>query len=111
MKTLLDGGYEFIVVQSAGNGQNGYAQDAIYTDIFAASPSRTFGSYSSEMRTKINERILIVGAAQRWRSAIQQAQFSNGGAQVDICAPGYDVYSCYGNSSYWYMSGTSMSRR
>lgn len=111
MKTLLDGGYEFIVVQSAGNGQNGYAQDAIYNGYFC---SVTFtnlpGSYSSEMRTKINERILIVGAAQRVGALqFQQAQFSNGGAQVDICAPGYDVYSCYGNSSYWYMSGTSMS--
>ena len=39
---------------------------------------------------------------RRWSS-------SSGGPEVDLAAPGHQVYACLGNSSYGYRSGTSMS--
>ena len=36
------------------------------------------------------------------------ASFSNFGAAVDICAPGYDIYSAIRGGEYGWMSGTSM---
>jgi subtilisin family serine protease len=36
------------------------------------------------------------------------AMFSNYGSQVDICAPGQDIWSCFPDNKYFRMSGTSM---
>jgi len=38
----------------------------------------------------------------------KKASFSNYGSWVDICAPGYDIYSTYPTSTYAKASGTSM---
>lgn len=109
MYPLLQAGYEFIVVQSAGNGQGGYSQDAIYNGYFCSVTYTNLTGISTEMVQKINERIIVVGSAYRYSQGVyRQATTSNAGSQVDICAPGVDVYSCYAGNSYWYMSGTSM---
>lgn len=109
MAPLLDAGYDFIVVQSAGNGQGGYSQDAIYNGYFCSITNTNLFSISTEMKQKINERIIIVGSADYSGDlAFFQAPTSNAGSQVDICAPGVSIYSCYANDQYNYMSGTSM---
>lgn len=108
MTPLLNAGYDFIVAESSGNGQNGYSQDAIYNGYFC---SVTYANCpgTTTMKNKINDRILVVGNAQRTGTlAFQQNRSSNAGSQVDICAPGTDIWSCYANDSYYYMSGTSM---
>lgn len=124
MKPLIDYGYEFIVVQSAGNGQynsqlGGYAsQDAIYNGYFCSVTYTNLTGISTEMKQKINERIIIVGSAQRNNKLdYLQAETSNAGSQVDICAPGVNIFSCYASIDevnrpdlgyYGFMSGTSM---
>ena len=114
MKPLLDAGYEFVVVQSAGNGQGGYSQDAVYNGYFCSVTYTNMTGIPTEMINKINERIIVVGSAQFTGDLVfSQAASSNAGSQVDICAPGVNVYSCYAYEEsidliYWYMSGTSM---
>lgn len=109
MAPLLDVGYDFIVVQSAGNGHNGYSQDAIYNGYFCCITDTNMINIETDMKQKINARIIIVGSADYSGDlAFFQAPSSNAGSQVDICAPGVSVYSCYAGNSYWHMSGTSM---
>ncbi len=109
MTPLLNAGYDFIVVESSGNGQNGYSQDAIYNGYFC-SVNYANCPGTTTMKNKINDRILVVGNAQRTGTlAFQQYRSSNAGSQVDICAPGTDIWSCYASDSYGYMTGTSMS--
>ncbi|OQA68648.1 MAG: Subtilisin E precursor [Firmicutes bacterium ADurb.Bin262] len=109
MTPLLNQGFDFIVVQSAGNGTKaGYSKDAIFNGYFC-SVTYTNLLGTTEMVNKINARIIIVGAAERVSAlSFMQAEWSNAGSQVDICAPGVNVYSTYTGSSYNYLSGTSM---
>jgi hypothetical protein len=89
MRYLLDANYEFIVVQSAGNGQGGYSQDAVYNGYFCSVTYTNMTGITPEMNIRINERIIIVGSAERITdSYFVQAESSNAGSQVDICAPG-----------------------
>lgn len=111
MASLLYQGYDFVVVQSAGNGDsNGIGVDAINNGWFC---SITRGNCHNKVVSADNilNRVIVVGAAERNGSSYQQAQFSNGGTRVDICAPGVDVYSTVtGGFSGKYSdgSGTSM---
>ena len=103
MRRLLEMGYDFVVVQSAGNS----ARDARQNSFF-------FLITDDELR----QRIIGVGAMDESGNI---ADFSNHGAMVDVLAPGVRIYSTVarsnsayedrfvdddGNTQYW--SGTSM---
>ena len=111
MASLLSQGYDFVVVQSAGNGaSDGIGVDAIYNGWFS---SITRNNCYNNLNTvnDILDRIIIVGAAEQNNGTYRQARFSNGGNQVDICAPGVDIYSTITGGiagKYGNMSGTSM---
>ncbi len=109
MTSLLNKGYDFIVCQSAGNGQNGNSQDAVFNGYFCSITDDNLTG-TLEMNQKINDRIIIVGSAQRTGVlSFMQAATSNAGSQVDVCAPGVSVYSCLAGNTYGNLSGTSMS--
>ncbi|HZJ78362.1 MAG TPA: S8/S53 family peptidase [Clostridia bacterium] len=95
MAQLINTGHEFIVVQSAGNGNRaGKSLDAINNGMFCCVKNDNTGQ-SPAMAQKINDRIIIVGCAQNTgNKTYQQAYFSNSGEQIDICSPGYGIYSC-----------------
>lgn len=113
MASLLDKGYDFLVVQSAGNGNalgqpinssnNGHftaiTSDNVYT-----------GKYDLP-KEEILGRIVAVSAADNGTNGkYVQAPYSNVGFDIDIAAPGSDIFSC-GYSAiddYGYKSGTSM---
>jgi subtilisin family serine protease len=90
LKDVIDAGAErgFLFVAAAGN-------DANDNDQFPSYPA----TYESE-------NILAVAATD---SRDDMASFSSFGATtVDLGAPGVDVYSCFPNGQYQYLSGTSM---
>ena len=111
MAALLMQGYDFIVVQSAGNGaKDQIGVDAIYNG-FWASVTRNNCISGVTAVDNILDRIIIVGAAEQDSGGYRQTRFSNGGTQVDICAPGVDVYSTVPgmfSGSYKKLAGTSM---
>lgn len=118
MAELLNN-YDFVVVQSAGNGaDNGIGVDAINNLWFCAVTSSNCVSYGTGRASKqgILDRIVVVAATNKITSSKLNSYssltyFSNGGSQVDIAAPGYDVYSTVTGGmrgSYEEMSGTSM---
>ncbi|MDE6767534.1 MAG: S8 family serine peptidase, partial [Eubacterium sp.] len=128
MYQLLNKGKDFIVVQSAGNGTSGknnpdddkeesnpenvLAVDAINNGYFCSVTEENAFEAKNITKQDILDRIIIVGAAQKNEDGnYQQAVFSNGGKQVDICAPGTKIFSTvpweYGN--YINLDGTSMS--
>ena len=111
---LLDEGHDFIVVQSAGNSGVDASNNGLFSGITKENCDTTFASFS-----EIDSRILIVGACDGQYTtdghddlddhfAPSPCGFSNFGTQVDIYAPGKDVYSTLPDDSYGEMSGTSM---
>jgi len=121
MQTLLNLGYDFIVVHSAGNSRI----DARYN-----------GSFAHVTEPHLRERIITVGASQLsvnlsqdsidhrneceqdvvvadfWRNPNNQYRLggSNFGHRVDLFAPGHTIWSAGSLNNFQYMnlSGTSM---
>lgn len=110
MDSLLNKGYDFVVVQSAGNGNDdGHAISASQNGVFCG--IKDYGSIVSAFGVdtqKLLDRIIIVGSADVVTGGYVQSSSSNVGDAVDICAPGVDVYSCAPDNIYYKMSGTSM---
>ena len=112
---LLDKGHDFIVVQAAGNLGVDAANNGMFSGITEDNCDVSFASYLD-----IDSHILIVGACDDYYSTDGYdvlddrfipniCDFSNRGAQVDIYAPGKDVYSTLPGDLYGELSGTSMS--
>ena len=136
-KSMEKGYNKFLIIQAAGNGNsanigvettlNGY-YSTVTEDIFNEwknglndTEKKSMEKYSYE---NMKEHILIVGAVENEEENGQykMTTFSNYGENVDICAPGKDIYSTVtteddsleNNSAedgkiYSEMSGTSMS--
>ena len=114
MGKLLGKGYDFIVVQSAGNGDTtgtgtSYTNNGVFCAINYNNCYSKSGSLLSRAvsQSDIINRILVVSANDRNG---QLTRFSNGGAGDlnEISAPGDSIYSCVTGNSYGTMSGTSM---
>ena len=111
MSSLLSKGYDFIAVQSAGNGDaDGNPIDAKNNGCFTTINSNNIftGSYAVSA-DDILDRIIIVGAAEnKGNGRYVQSYYSNAGSLVNVAAPGDNIYSCSIDGGYEYMSGTSM---
>lgn len=109
MASLLRNGYDFVVVQSAGNGNSeGRPIDASSNGCFCAiTEKNVFIPYSGITARDLLDRIIVVGSARVRNGSYIQSDTSNVGNLVDICAPGVDIYSC-SDDGYFSLSGTSM---
>lgn len=110
--SLLSDGYDFVVVQSAGNGNiDKHAVDASENGTFCAinNASVTVGTNSNVTKQDIIRRIIIVGAAENnGNGTFSLTSYSNVGSLVTLAAPGNNIFSCYTDSKWSFMSGTSM---
>ena len=121
---LLNGNTDFIIVQGAGNGYDngGAGVDAHYGGFWCTIDEEVYDLLSDSTKmvlmqhgidyTSIDERILIVGGVENIRNKdgyYKMMDMSNFGDNVDICAPGYDVYSTKVNDNYGADCGTSFS--
>jgi hypothetical protein len=123
---LRERNYDFIVVQSAGNGAkdrstgNDTGVDAINNGFFCSVTEENCYSNKNVSKDEVLNRIIIVTACNKDNTLID---YSNGGSQVSIVAPGKSIYSTLagveekdddGNiiiangQKYGLMSGTSM---
>ncbi len=116
MATLLKK-YDFVVVQSAGNG----GVDAENAGMFCSITSSNCVDWGRGRAAKQNilNRLLIVAAVQQSENGYMISEFSDSGLQVNICAPGgdgskkndRDIYSTVTgglHGKYKAMPGTSM---
>ncbi len=111
MSSLLAKGYDFVVVQSAGNGDvYGVPIDARNNGLFSnINKYNAFTGLYNISPQSIVDRIIIVGSADNDGDGnFTQSCFSNVGERVDISAPGTDIYSLSTDGGYKFMSGTSM---
>ncbi len=95
--SLLDDGYEFLIVKGAGNDRDKeycYSKDAL-VDLF-----------SGISVPRIKDRIIVVGAAANHWSGYWVAKFSDGGPRVDLIAPGTYIWSTI-HGGYDHYDGTS----
>ena len=93
MQKLINKGYDFLVVQSAGNGNAGTPISALNSGSFRSANSTLW------------PRIVVVGATNAEGNL---ASFSNYGARVDVVAPGVSIYSTLPGNTYANWDGTSM---
>ena len=112
MSSLLSKGYDFIAVQSAGNGDiygdpvdsrvNGHFcnlnEDNIYT-----------GSYEIAAEEILGRAVVVGSVYSTSNGRFVQSEFSNVGPQIDISAPGEEIYSSIYYDGYESIDGTSMS--
>lgn len=113
LNSLLSRGYDFLIVQSSGNGnKNEESVDAIYNGIYTSINEQNCVESENVKYSDILGRIIVVGAAQNdGNNNYSQTYWSNAGDRVDICAPGKDIYSTVPGvlwDEYDNMSGTSM---
>ena len=100
---LMLSGNEFLIVQSAGNGADngGPPVPAARNGYFSGLSKEFFEERYPEgcngiSYTDLDHRILVVGAVKNKRTEdgdYIMTSSSNDGAQVDLCAPGQDIYS------------------
>lgn len=112
MSILIGRGYDFVAVQSAGNGDiNDEAADSFFNAHFATfREDNVISLWPSISKKDLLERVLTVGAATYWYSdeKYHLASFSNFGEGVVIAAPGARIYGLSaGEEKYTLMSGTS----
>lgn len=114
MSSLLSRNFDFLVVQSAGNGAaDKIGVDAKNNGLFASITSDNCVEINSVSKEEILDRIIIVGACQKPddEGNYMLTSFSNYGEQVDIVAPGEDIYSTIPGGlwgTYGEKDGTSM---
>lgn len=124
MELLLNGEDDFLIVQSAGNGYDKslkkHGVDARYNGAFAAINAELYELLPAATKEKlaqkgityanIDEKVLIVGAVsdKLVKQNYRMTKFSNFGENVDLCAPGENIYSTITGNAYGYKSGTSM---
>lgn len=110
MGSLLNKGYDFVVVQSAGNGNGeSHAVDASQNGLFCSiSESNAFLPFKNVTVNDVLDRIIVVGSSELTDNGYVQSSSSNIGDRVDICAPGSEIFSCMKDNTYLRKSGTSM---
>jgi subtilisin family serine protease len=114
MAALLNLGYDFVVVQSAGNGDaNGDPCDSIYNGSFCSiNKTNAFTGFGRAKKQDVLNRLIIVGSCtpSHDEDVFYQSAYSNYGERVSIFAPGSSVYSTIliSEDNYGYKSGTSM---
>ncbi|MDR2670561.1 MAG: S8 family serine peptidase, partial [Oscillospiraceae bacterium] len=94
MKKLLEKGYDYLIVQSAGNGNS----SGLPIDANGA------GVFRSVTDAALQQRILLVGSTDP-NGALEAT--SNYGARVDVVAPGTSIYSAAPGDQYQRLSGSS----
>ena len=104
-------GYDFVVVQSAGNGaQDNKGVDAKFNGLFCSITEENCYSNKNVSVNEIMDRVIIVANATASPSSekvnYQLSQDSNGGSQVDIAAPGTSIYSTIAGIAENYDDGT-----
>lgn len=108
---LISKGYDFLCVQSAGNGNSaGDPVDAYYNGLFCSFKSDVHSLEADGVPyEEIAEKVIIVGSVGKpIGGRYYQSDYSNTGTAVDITAPGESVYSTCTVPDYAEMSGTSM---
>lgn len=109
IKYAADHGANVISMSLGGPGQSQAMQDAInYAVSKGVSVVAAAGNENGAVDFPGNcAGVITVGAIE---SSGNRASYSNFGPELDLMAPGSQVYSTYnaGPSSYTYMSGTSM---
>ena len=111
---LLARGYDFLVVQSAGNGSKADRPcDSYYNGSFTCVTKRNaFTGLTCISRQEVLNHIIVVGSSTYAHKGkdFYQSSFSNYGDGVSIFAPGSWLFSTdiEENGKYSYKSGTSM---
>lgn len=107
MAKMISLGHDFVIIQASGNA----SVDASYSSWFAGIDDTELKIASNLYGVNVNDikdRIIIAGAAELHDDgSYMQAEYSNGGDKVNICAPGSNIFSSKAGNNYVTGDGTS----
>lgn len=118
LQKMLDKGYDFVIVQSAGNAVKNDT-----TSLYETTNATNNGIFTGITTTTVRDRIIVVGNigtneshknglfgwfGERVFDGYYFSASSNYGNRVDVVAPGESIYSTLPDDDYGVMSGTSM---
>lgn len=125
LERLIDKGYDFVIVSSAGNTSNSYFKFNSSNKVYercskkdknsetAVIPCEYNGPLNGIKNEKVKDRIIVVGACNYkylgfGKFEYYRCEFSNEGERLDVIAPGANIRSTVngGYESGW--QGTSM---
>ena len=105
---LYKQGFDFIYVQAAGNS----SYDALYSGTFCSITEKIAKecaqNYGITAEDILGRKMVVAAIGMTGNGKYKLAKFSNYGTQIDIGAPGEDIYSLIGDGTYEAASGTSM---
>lgn len=108
MGKLLEKGYDFIVVQSAGNGNaDDIGFNYWHNGMFCSINKDNCYSSSSVSKNDIMSRILVVSNVDSNKKMTQDSNGGSGELHI-VAAPGKCIYSTLNNNDYGWHGGTSM---
>lgn len=125
---LVNKGYDFLIVQAAGNARRIYtdilgfklekleAYDCVHNGLFSAITREETEEwltgkteYAGLDAKDLRNRILVVGNAEmNGYGGYRYHTSSCGGPNTDLAAPGVDILSCSYEDGYYLSNGTSM---
>jgi len=106
MAKLLDAGYDFLVVQSAGNSSVDSTWNGFYCGI--TEDTEISSEYETTIEEVLDHKVIVANVQNKGANEFQLSASSNYGSNVDIAAPGTKIYSSVPDNNYDTYSGTSM---
>lgn len=109
MAKLLSSGYDFVIVQAAGNNAEDARKAGLFADLTPEYYTQKAKKETGIQFEELYNRIIVVGNAELTNKGYQLQVDSNFGDRIDIVAPGTNIYSTLKYNNYGYNTGTSMS--
>ena len=106
--SLYTQGYDFLYVQSAGNSSYPALYNGFFSSITEKNAEKCAADYGIDVSDITKRKLIVAASEMNSNGNYQIAKYSNYGEQVDIAAPGTDIYSLIANNTYDLGSGTSM---
>lgn len=107
---MIDSGFDFIIVQSAGNGaEDEIGVDSVYNGMFSSITAENCYTDDHSYSEIMDHVVIVASAGMKDDGSYELSSFSNGGSNATVCAPGEYIYGLVPGGDLASGNGTSFS--